>query len=73
MCSLTMVDSSHVLPVAVHLNIFFDKQVGGPQDFSVHPRPLGIYLGFGLGWTWLGLGLAGFGTKIWGQGLTICF
>ena len=43
---------------------------GGPHDFSVSPRsPLGSNLGFELGWTWLGLGLEGLGTKDSGPGL----
>ena len=33
------------------------------QDFSVSPRPLGTNWGFELGWTGLGLGLGGLGTK----------
>ena len=33
---------------------------GGPQNFSVSPRPLGF-----------GLGLKGLGIRVWGQGLTI--
>ena len=37
--------------------------VGGLQDFRVSPSPLWANLGFELGWTGLGLGLGGFGTK----------
>ena len=36
---------------------------GGLQDFSVSPSPLWVDLGFKLGWTGLGLGLGGLGTK----------
>ena len=43
--------------------------VGGLQDFSVSPSPLGPNWVFELGWTWLGLGLGGFGTKGLGTGL----
>ena len=43
--------------------------VGGPQDFSVSPSPLGTYWVFELILTWLGLGLGGFGTKGLGPGL----
>ena len=47
---------------------------GGLQDFSVSPSPLRVYLGFELGWTELGLGLGGLGTRgtrVWDQGLKI--
>ena len=37
--------------------------VGGLQDFSVSPSPLLGLLGSELGWTGLGLGLGGLGTK----------
>ena len=37
--------------------------VGGLQDFSVSPSPLLGFLGFELGWTGLGLGLGGLGTR----------
>ena len=37
--------------------------VGDPQDFSVSPSPLGTNWVFELGWTGLGLGLEGLGTK----------
>ena len=37
--------------------------VGGLQDFSVSPSPLLGLFGLELGWTGLGLGLGGFGTK----------
>ena len=37
--------------------------VGGLQDFSVSPSPLWVNLGLELGWTRLGLGLGGFGTR----------
>ena len=36
---------------------------GGLQDFSVSPSPLWVNLGFELGWTGLGLGLGGLGTR----------
>ena len=36
---------------------------GGLQDFIVSPSPLWVNLGFKLGWTGLGLGLGGLGTK----------
>ena len=36
---------------------------GGPHDFSVSPSPLVTNLGFELGWTGLGFGLLGLGTK----------
>ena len=39
---------------------------GGLQDFSVSPSPLWVNLGFELGWTRLGLGLGGLGTKGFG-------
>ena len=42
--------------------------VGGLQDFSVSPSPLWVNLGFKLGWTGLGLGLGGSGTKGFGVG-----
>ena len=41
---------------------------GGLQDFSVSPSPLWVNLGFKLGWTGLGLGLEGLGTKGFGVG-----
>ena len=37
--------------------------VGGLQDFSVSPSPLWVKLGLELGWTRLGLGLWGLGTR----------
>ena len=36
---------------------------GGLQDFIVSPSPLWVNLGFELGWTGLGLGLVGLGTR----------
>ena len=36
---------------------------GGLKDFSVSPSPLWVNLGFELGWTGLGLGLVGLGTR----------
>ena len=45
--------------------------VGGPNDFSVNPSPFGTNLDFELGWTGLGLGRGGLGTKGLGQGLFI--
>ena len=42
--------------------------VGGLQDFIVSPSPLWVNLGFKLGWTGLGLGLGGSGTKGFGVG-----
>ena len=42
--------------------------VGGLQDFNVSPSPLWVNLGFKLGWTGLGLGLGGSGTKGFGVG-----
>ena len=42
---------------------------GGPHDFSVSHRPVGTNLGFGLGWTLLGLGHRGLRTKGLGPGL----
>ena len=36
---------------------------GGLQDFSVSPSPLWVNLGFELGWTGLGFGLEGLGTR----------
>ena len=53
-----------VLPLTVHLTFL----VGGLQDFSVSPSPLWANLGFKLGWTGLGLGLGGSGTKGFGVG-----
>ena len=41
----------------------------GPQDFSVSPSPLGTNWVFELGWTGLGIGLGGLGTKGLGPGL----
>ena len=41
---------------------------GGLQDFSVSPSPLWVNLGFKLGWTGLGLGQGGSGTKGFGVG-----
>ena len=41
----------------------------GSHDFSVSPSPLVTNLGFELGWTGLGLGLGGLGTKGLGPGL----
>ena len=43
--------------------------VGGLEQFSVSPRPLGTNLGFELGWTWFGFGLGGSGNKGLGPGL----
>ena len=43
--------------------------VGGLQDFSVSPSPLGPNWVFDLGWTGLGLGLWGFWDKVLGTGL----
>ena len=43
--------------------------VGGLQDFSVSPSPLGPNWVFDLGWTGLGLGLRGFWDKVLGTGL----
>ena len=37
--------------------------VGGLQDFSVSPSPLWVNLSFKLGWSGLGLGLGGLGTR----------
>ena len=45
--------------------------VGGLQDFSVSPIPLGPNWVFELVWTGLGLGLGVLGIRFWGQGLTI--
>ena len=42
---------------------------GGPHNFSDSPSPLGTNLSFELGWTGLGLGLGGLGTKSLGPGL----
>ena len=42
--------------------------VGGLQDFSVSPSPLLGLLGLELGWTVLGLGPGGLGTKGFGVG-----
>ena len=39
--------------------------VGGLQDFSVSPSPLLGLLGLELGWTGLGLGIKGMGTRAW--------
>ena len=43
--------------------------VGGLQDFSVSPSPLGPNWVFDLGWTGLGLGIWGFWDKVLGTGL----
>ena len=43
--------------------------VGGPQDFSVSPSPLGTNCFFELIGNWLGLGLGGLRTKGLGPGL----
>ena len=67
----------HVLPLAVHLKFLTDKWdpsfmlksygwvvvVCGLQDFIVSPSPLWVNLSFELGWTGLGLGLGGLGTR----------
>ena len=47
--------------------------VGGPCDFSVSPSTLGTNWVFKLGWTGLGLGLGGLGTKGLGTGLDNLF
>ena len=44
--------------------------VGGLQDFSVSPSPLGPNWVFELGWTRLGSGLGVLGIRFLGQGLT---
>ena len=44
--------------------------VGGLQDFSVSPSPLGPSGVLGAGWTGWGLGRGVLGTRFWGQGLT---
>ena len=41
--------------------------VGGLQDFSVSPSPLGTHWVFELIRTWLGLGLGGLGSKGFGS------
>ena len=45
--------------------------VGGLQDFSVSPSPLGPNWVFEQVWTGLGLGLGVLGIRFLGQGLTI--
>ena len=45
--------------------------VGGLQDFSVSPSPLGPNWVFEMGWTGFGLGPVVLEIRFWGQGLKI--
>ena len=48
-----------------------DRWLGGLQDFSVSPSPLGTNWVLELIGTWFGLGQGVLGLSVWGRGLTI--
>ena len=52
-----------VLLDAYELLVWLGGWLSDPHDLSVIPSPLGTNLGFELGWTGLGLGLGGLGSK----------